>query len=170
MDKTITIRESDRADLPAILGLYSQLGQDDGRILDLETAQRLFDRIRAYPAYRLYLAVKNGQAVGVFGLLIMDNLGHLGQPSAIVEDVVVAPDLRGQGLGGHMMAHAAKVAREQGCYKIMLSSNLGRDLAHRFYEQLGFTRHGYSYWLNLDGLELNPGWDKRDQADIKREP
>ena len=36
--------------------------------------------------------------------------------------------------------------REQGCYKLALSSGMPREAAHRFYESLGFRRHGYSFW------------------------
>ena len=36
------------------------------------------------------MAELNGEIVGTFALLIMDNLAHLGAPSGVVEDVVVA--------------------------------------------------------------------------------
>ncbi len=151
------MREATAADLPAILELYRQLGEDDGRVLDLEGARRIFARICTCPEYRLHIAQAGERVVGVYGLLIMDNLGHLGAPSAIVEDVVVAEDLRGRGLGGMMMVHAAARARERGCYKIMLSSNRAREAAHRFYERLGFARHGHSFRLDLVGKEAGHG-------------
>ena len=34
-----------------------------------------------------------------------------------------------------------------GCYKMALSSNLKREAAHRFYDSLGFGRHGYSFLI-----------------------
>ena len=151
MPMDIHVREATEADLPAILGLYRQLGEDDGRVLDLAAAQKIFARICACPEYRLHVALTGERVVGVYGLMIMDNLGHMGTPSAIVEDVVVAEDQRGQGLGGLMMAHAATLARTRGCYKIMLSSNRARESAHRFYEGLGFVRHGHSFRLDLAG-------------------
>ena len=65
------MREATTADLPAILELYRQLGQDDGRVLDLEAARRIFARIHTCPEYRLHVAQMGEQVVGVFGLLIM---------------------------------------------------------------------------------------------------
>jgi GNAT superfamily N-acetyltransferase len=59
--------------------------------------------------------------VGTFALLIMDNLGHLGTPSAIIEDVAVDPTLQGQGIGRQMMRHALQLAAANGCYKAALS-------------------------------------------------
>jgi len=87
----------------------------------------------------------------ILALLIMDNLGHRGAPSAIIESVVVAPEHQSQGIGRRFMEHALEVARARGCYKAILSSNFGRERAHRFYESLGFERHGHSFRIHLDG-------------------
>jgi GNAT superfamily N-acetyltransferase len=86
-----------------------------------------------------------GQIVGTFALLIMDNLGHFGVPSAVIEDVAVAPGWHGRGVGKTMMRYALTVAGTAGCYKAMLSANLKREQAHLFYDSLGFERHGYSF-------------------------
>lgn len=75
----------------------------------------------------------------------MHHLAHSGMPSAIVEDVVVAPERQGQGIGRQLMAHALQQARVAGCYKLALSSNAKRQAAHAFYESLGFQRHGLSF-------------------------
>jgi hypothetical protein len=40
------------------------------------------------------------------------------------------------------MGHACEECRLAGCYKLTLSSGLPREGAHRFYESLGFERHG----------------------------
>lgn len=93
---------------------------------------------------RSKLAVRDEEIVGSFAPLIIDNLGHLRAPSAVIEDVVVDPQCRGQGIGTAMMRHALGLRREKGCYKATLSSNLERGRA-AFYESLGFERHGYSF-------------------------
>ncbi len=146
------VRPATDEDLPAVLGLYAQPGLDNGRELDLETARRIHAEFKRYPAYRLFVACEgspNGQVVGSFALLVMHNLAHGGTPSAIVEDVVVAPERQGQGVGRVMMTHAMDVARQAGCYKLALSSNAKRQDAHAFYESLGFSRHGYSFAIEV---------------------
>jgi GNAT superfamily N-acetyltransferase len=80
----------------------------------------------------------------------MDNLGHGGTPSAVVEDVAVSPAWQGQGIGKRMMHFALAQARTAGCYKMALSSNLRRTSAHAFYESLGFRKHGYSFVMELE--------------------
>jgi GNAT superfamily N-acetyltransferase len=141
----LTIREADAADLPGVLALYAQPDFDDGAVLPENDAERIFERFTDYPSYTLYVAERHGRIVGSFALLIMDNLGHLGAPSGIVEDVVVGPVEQGSGIGRAMMSFAIARCRDQRCYKLMLSSNARRAKAHAFYEKLGFERHGYSY-------------------------
>ena len=48
-----------------------------------------------------------------------------------------------------MMQHAREECRSAGCYKLTLSSGLPREGAHRFYDSLGFERHGYSFLMRL---------------------
>ncbi|MBW4049568.1 MAG: GNAT family N-acetyltransferase [Proteobacteria bacterium] len=145
MDTSVSCREATKGDLPQVLGLYSQPDFDSGEVLQLSEAEDLFKRINSYPDYTIYVAVFEDQIVGTFALLVMDNLGHKGARSAIIEDVAVAPSFQRRGVGKQMMAYALQSAGKKGCYKAMLSSNVSREKAHEFYESLGFARHGYSY-------------------------
>lgn len=146
----IAIRPAQRPDLPAVLALYAQPDLDNGDVLPIAEAEHLYARFARYPDYTLYVAEFEGRVVGSFALLIMDNLGHLGAPSAIVEDVVVDPTLHGEGIGQAMMRFAVSQAGNKGCYKLVLSSNAKRERAHRFYESLGFERHGYSFRIQYE--------------------
>jgi ribosomal protein S18 acetylase RimI-like enzyme len=140
------LREARADDLPQVLALYAQPGLDDGQVLDDKAARETYARFARYPYYRLFVAVNaQDRVIGSYALLVMDNLAHMGSPSAVVEDVVVDQALRSQGIGHQMMAHALARAREAGCYKLALSSNLRRERAHAFYESLGFQQHGISF-------------------------
>ena len=149
MMEALVIREAREADLFDVLRIYAQPEIDDGTILPLQDAQSIFARFRDYPDYHLYIAELNGRPVGTFALLIMDNLGHLGARSALAEDVAVLPEYQGRGIGREMMAYAIELAAGKRCYKLALSSNARRVDAHRFYESLGFTRHGFSFEVRL---------------------
>ena len=146
---SIRVRPAADADLPAVLALYAQPDLDNGRVLPLDEARAILARFAAYPDYTLYVAEHGDKIVGTFALLLMDNIGHLGTPSAIVEDVAVAPEFQGAGIGRVMMDRAREVSRSKGAYKLMLSSNAKRERAHAFYESLGFERHGVSFRINL---------------------
>jgi GNAT superfamily N-acetyltransferase len=145
----LEIRAATEADLSSILALYVEV-EDDGRVLSIEQARSIFARMRSYPDYVVYVAMLGGSIVGTFALLIMDNLAHMGTPSGVLEDVVVQRDWQGKGVGKQMARFAMDRCRERGCYKLALSSNLKRETAHRFYDGLGFQRHGYSFVVGPD--------------------
>jgi GNAT superfamily N-acetyltransferase len=48
-----------------------------------------------------------------------------------------------------MMRAAMDLAAAKGAYKLALSSNLRRLDAHRFYDGMGFKRHGYSFSTDI---------------------
>ena len=146
----VEVRKATATDIAAVLSLYAQPDLDDGEILTVEQGVALFERFGRYPDYTLYVAELDHEIVGTFALLVMDNLGHLGSPSGIVEDVVVAPERQSQGIGAAMMRFALERCREKRCYKLVLSSNAKRTRAHAFYESLGYERHGYSFRVDLE--------------------
>lgn len=144
------IRKATESDLPAVLRLYAQPGMNDQRVVTVEAAAKVMRRMATYPEYAVYIATANGgSVVGTFALLVMDNLAHMGAPSAVVEDVCVDERLQGQGIGRAMMKFAMEFARERGCYKLALSSNDARENAHAFYRSLGFEQHGLSFHVRL---------------------
>ena len=142
----LIVRRAQKPDLPSVLGLYAEL--NSGRVATLDQAEALLARLDAYPDYGLYVADLEGRIVGTFCLVILDNIAHWGMPSALVESVVVSATERGTGLGRRMMREAGRLAGEKGCYKLALSSNVDAKPAHRFYENLGFERYGYSFRLD----------------------
>jgi len=152
---SLRIRTAEKKDLDMILELYHGLTEDPQDKITLRHAEEIFEKLKIYPDYKLYLAEFNNEIAGTFALLIMDNLAHRGEPSSIVEDVVVRKDLQGKGIGKEMMKYAMGISRQKGCYKIVLSSHLRRKDAHRFYESLGFKKHGYSFVANLKSHETS---------------
>lgn len=142
----VTIRPARAADLPAVLRAYAEAGIDSpGETLTPAEAEVLLARFAQYPDYTLYVAEAEGGVVGTYALLVMDNLGHGGARSGVVEDVAVLPEAQGLGVGRAMMQHAMDTCAAKGCYKLALSSNAKRTEAHEFYQHLGFTLHGYSF-------------------------
>jgi GNAT superfamily N-acetyltransferase len=145
----MTIREAAESDLPGILRAYAEAGIDAGEAFNLDEAKAQFAKFRAYPDYRVFVVELDGEIAGTYSLLIMDNLAKRGARAGVVEEVAVLPAYQGRGLGKAMMQHALDRCREAGCYKMALSSNLSREAAHRFYDSLGFERHGYSFRVLL---------------------
>lgn len=76
--------------------------------------------------------------VGLAVLTLGPNVWYDG-PVALLDELYVAPDRRGQGLGTQLLRHAEQVARGRGAELLEINVD-GEDVdARRFYE-----RHGYS--------------------------
>ena len=146
---TIDIRQADQSDLPKILDIYQLLSNPEDEGISLDEVSRIFERISSYPDYKVYIVEHDGETVGTFALLIMDNMAHGGLPSAILEDMAIVPDWQRQGIGKQIMQFCMDYSRSKGCYKMQLSSNVKRQPAHKFYEGLGFVRYGYAFTKDL---------------------
>ncbi|MCX7914515.1 MAG: GNAT family N-acetyltransferase [Thermodesulfovibrionales bacterium] len=145
----IEIREASLSDLPDILLLHSYLEFDESKVLTLSEAERVCERIKKYPNYKIYIGIVDNVVVATFALLIMERLGHKGTPSGIVEDIVVHPQWRRKGIGKSIIQFAMERCKEKGCYKLTLSSNMKRLDAHLFYDSVGFKKHGYSFVIDF---------------------
>ncbi len=145
----LVIRGATRHDLPRLIELLAQLSLDEPRE-DLSWPRpAAYDialrEIRSDPNQELLVADLDGNVIGMALFVRIANLSHVGRPYAMVEDVVVDLTHRGQGYGEALMRRAVEVAREGGCYKLVLTSNKARSDAHRFYRRLGFeaTHEGF---------------------------
>jgi ribosomal protein S18 acetylase RimI-like enzyme len=145
----LTLRPATEQDIPAILNLYRAAGIEGEDGFTPDEALAHFALLKQYPYLRLVVAVAGEAVVGTYELAILDKLAKRGRKSGVVESVAVHPEFQGQGIGRAMMQHALEQCRLARCYKLALSSNLQREGAHRFYDSLGFTRHGYSFQVDL---------------------
>jgi ribosomal protein S18 acetylase RimI-like enzyme len=146
---SVTIREAIEDDVPAIFGVYSSAGIGDENSFTAAEAKAHFAKLKQYPSFRVFVALVDQAIVGTYALLIMENMAKRDRRSGVVENVAVHPLHQGRGVGRAMMQHALEQCRQADCYKLTLSSNLKRADAHRFYDALGFERHGYSFRVQL---------------------
>jgi GNAT superfamily N-acetyltransferase len=146
MNDILTLRDATEADLPTVLALYEAAGLDTPGALSAGDAQAAWQRLRREaPTARILLAEHSNEPVATLTLFVLPLLLHRGAPAALVEGVAVHPKTQGQGVGRWLMHEAMRIAQEQGCYKLALSSNHKREDAHAFYDRLGFHRHGVSF-------------------------
>ncbi len=149
---TITIRPATEADLDRIIQLLGQIDEmmyPPRQDADHDTHLTIFRQITSDPRQRLLVAEADGRIVGTAHLVVIPHLSRSCKPSALVEGVAVDEAYRRKGVGAALMRHLAQIAREHGCYKLALSSNLARSGAHRFYSRLGWKRTHYGYSVEL---------------------
>ena len=64
----------------------------------------------------------------------------LGDRVALLEDMVVSPNVRGSGVGSLLLKQAIQFARLDDCKRITLLTDRANESAQRFYQ-----RHGFSF-------------------------
>ncbi|MDE3723131.1 MULTISPECIES: GNAT family N-acetyltransferase [Nocardiopsis] len=137
------IRAAIRSDLGAILRLLRDLGDtahtQSAHVRMSSAAVRAWTRMENDPDRTVLVAEQRGQIIGTLDLLVIANLTHDAQPWAVVDNLVVDPELRRRGIGRALMEDAVDRASRAGCYKIELLSHESRHGAHEFYKTLGFA-------------------------------
>ena len=108
-----------------------------------------FDEISADPGERLIVAERDGEVVGTLQISMIPGLARFGTKRAMLENVHIRADQRGNGLGTEMVLWAIERSREAGCGVVQLTSNKVRLDAHRFYRKLGFamSHEGFKLYL-----------------------
>ena len=146
-------RDATIAELPAVVALLAgdTLGeQREDPALPLDPGyEAAFAAIRSDPGQRLIVALLDGRVMGTMQLSTIPGIAFRGAWRGQIEAVRIAPDLRGRGLGGELIAWAVEQFRAGGCKFVQLTSHKSRDGAHRFYERLGWTRSHEGFKLIL---------------------
>lgn len=146
-----TFRRAVEADIPRLLELYRQLSlePDQYRKAPVADCRRVLRQMEKVPGYELLVAEEGGEVVGTTVLAVLPGFAHGTSPFAVVEYVVVDERYRSRGIGRQLMEHVIEKAKEAGCYKIMLTSDLRRERAHKFYRSIGFeaSAHGFRLYL-----------------------
>lgn len=80
----------------------------------------------------------DGKAIGMVSLLYSISTA-LGGKVATLEDMVIDPGYRAQGLGKELLNAAIEFAHQRGCLRITLLTDFDNDRAIRFYQNAGFS-------------------------------
>ena len=85
------------------------------------------------------LVAEHGGAIVAFALYFTNFSTFLGRPGLYLEDLYVQPAHRGQGLGGALLRHLARLALQRGCGRFEWSVLDWNARAIGFYEKMGAT-------------------------------
>ncbi|WP_407311182.1 GNAT family N-acetyltransferase [Desulfosporosinus sp. SB140] len=154
------IRPATESDLAEVIELLQNM--DGEEAIDKDKALKIWCKLNEYPYYKVFVAEDKQQIIATCSLIIIENLGHQGAKLAIAEGMIVSPEYRGCGIGKKLMQFVTDQAKEEKCYKLMLSSNKKRVEAHNFYLQQGFQQHGISFMLELEN-------DSAKEKDLKQD-
>ncbi|MHC1759374.1 MAG: N-acetyltransferase family protein [Negativicutes bacterium] len=145
------IRNALKTDMANVLKLYRELEEayeGQGKTGAMMAPDVAWTQISSDARQHLLVAEAAGKIVGTLTLIVIPNIGHHGKPWGAIENVVVGKEHRGLGAGKNLMGAASNRARQLGCYKLILSSNLARTKAHEFYRRLGWKKTHIGFSLN----------------------
>lgn len=131
---TTTVRGMTAADAERVAALSGELGYPSTP----EQIAARFQAVQERTDARVFVAVDADG--GVHGWVHVYGRYHLeSDRTAEIGGLIVASESRGRGIGGALMEAAEAWARERGYGQVRLGSNVLRDDAHRFYQNLGYT-------------------------------
>lgn len=131
----IEISKINKEDLSDLSGLFEELS---GKQTDYQKMTKSFEWIDNNEDYIILGAKNQAKLVGsLMGIICHDIVGEC-KPFMVIENVIVAGNYRGQGIGRKLMSEIERVAKERDCYYIMFVSGAQRKEAHQFYEALGY--------------------------------
>lgn len=129
---TASVREALVADVPRLVALASQLGYDI-------TAKHVEKLLRS-PSENATILVAVVPRAGVIGwVAVSEHESIISARRAEIEGLVVEDEFRGHRIGALLVESAEEWGRRRGCTTLRLLSNVVRERAHTFYENLGYT-------------------------------
>lgn len=136
----ITISTAAEQDIPALCGLLKLLFEQEAEFkADLNAQQRGLQAIISNPSLgEILLARSDETVVGMVNLLFSVSTA-LGGKVAWLEDMLVHPDWRNQGIGSQLLQQAITDCRKQGLLRITLLTDSDNAAAQRFYRKHGFN-------------------------------
>jgi ribosomal protein S18 acetylase RimI-like enzyme len=137
---SILLRPAAIADIPQLAALLDLLfSQEADFTPDAEKQSRALRLIIEQPEIGcIYCAADAEKIVGMVNLLLTVSTAEGGRV-AILEDLIVHPDHRRDGIGKQLLLHAITAARAAGCLRITLLTDSTNALALQFYKNAGFT-------------------------------
>ncbi len=134
------IREASAADAVALAGLINELGYE---VSPGGVAERLADQ-HAMGLGTLVAEADGGAVIGCASWSLMRVL-HRPGPVGRVSMLVVSQAERGRGVGKALMAAVEAKCAGLGCVLVEVTSNVRRDKAHKFYEELGYEKTSFRF-------------------------
>ena len=148
----INIRRATPDDAEALYDLYTNHLTDSPPIepQDMAVWREKIARFERDPLYHLLVGEAAGRIVTSVTLVVVENLTHNLRPYALIENVVTHAGYRNRHYATALMNRAGDMAKEHGCYKIMLLTGSKKDSTLKFYENRGFNRRdktAFIKWL-----------------------
>lgn len=135
----ITVQRADESHVRDMARLLNFLGDIVKRKTDASSRdiERNLEILLSDPRACILVAMSDTGLVGMVNFSIRRTALHTGA-SALIDELVVSPDLRAKGIGFILINAAVGEARNMGCCEIEVSTESSNLSARRFYRKCGF--------------------------------
>ena len=144
------IRIANTEDLTAVMTLYGELFPREKHCADPAKLSASWLSILSDARLNCFVLEVDSRVCATATLDIVPNIARNCRPYSTVENVVVAAEHRGRGLGRLLLQHVIDFAFSKGCYKVELMS--GREEAFGFYRSLGFESTKFAFGIRADDV------------------
>ena len=144
------VREIFETELNDLLQLYLYLHEDSvpGMSEHLKTT---WETIIKDENHHIIVNEINGRIVSSCVCVVIPNLTRGIRPYAFIENVVTHADYRGCGYATECLDYAKNIAKQTGCYKMMLLTGSKNESTLKFYENAGYNssdKTAFIQWLD----------------------
>ncbi len=151
-----TVRETNRHDVPMILGFIRKKATFDGALHRVEaTEERLGEELFGPRPVAFVLFVEvNGEVVG-FALYYLTFSSFLARPGIWLDDLYVDESARGQGAGRALLTYLGHLAKQRGYGRVEWVTGVSNEKGLAFYQRNGAQVQERVRVLRLDrnGME-----------------
>ena len=146
----ILIREATESDLAAIGRLLEELTNAMENTEGIETGIAIdnCEHLLEDGDSHFLVAAAEGTPVGFINFTVRQTILHR-SPSGLIDELVVAEDYRGKGVGRQLVQAAIEKCRELGCCEVEVSTEKANPEARKFYKQCGFEEKGTLFEVDL---------------------
>ena len=143
----VSIRKFHEGDYLAIGSLIeNELGYS---IIDYSSLTERLRKIESDDNYMTYVAVIDNNIIGFIGLLRYINYERDYESLRILA-MAVSKEHQKKGVGSKLLRQAEHFALENNIAHIMLTSNMKRNGAHRFYEHNDYVKKSFGFFKTLN--------------------
>ena len=149
----ISVHPITEKDVPALLSLILELADYEHLEVVTTQADLLRDGFGANRKFRALIAEYDGKPAG-YAMFYDFYSSFQGQCGLFLEDIYVQPALRNKGIGKALLAHVAKISREENYFGMQWEVLDWNQPSIEFYERIGGKFMDEWRLVSLSGYEL----------------
>ncbi|MDF2590335.1 MAG: family N-acetyltransferase [Anaerocolumna sp.] len=129
--------------------IYNLINELEDKPLSFPDFTKAFHLNLKDPSIVYYVMLDKDKIIGFISIHIQILLHHVSK-IAEIQELIVAKEYQGKGIGTKLFDIALKVAQDNNCTQIEVCCNQKRQRSHEFYLKVGMENSHYKFCLPID--------------------